>query len=446
MRSQLLALVVACIAASASPAFAQVTDAERAAARELFKEGDELQRAGKFAEALDKFNRAQQVFSAPTNMLRIAECNAALGRLVESAEAYRAVVRTPLPAGSPPAFQSAVEQAKGELAQVEPRVPRVIVQVEPGGLPGQQLQIDGQAVPSALIGEPFPLDPGAHKVIVYASGFAGSEQSVVLREKETKNLSFVLRPIAGVTYATGSAAPPPPPLPPPPPPVAGEGAGALPAGAPPPPPPVVDESAVERAKKRTSVGLLFGLHVGLELPTGQIPVNPGAPAIDIGTMSSGGFAYAFDGGLRFARQWYLGITLEHAGLGAGRDATQIQPGASQPSSNTTAAGAVLGLIVNPDRASFFGEIGVQGRWLTESWVDSLGQAQSANYNGVELLLGAGIWIPVGSSVRLLPLATVGLGTFTTPNSGGATTTANQPSPPGHAFFMLGLGGYYNADL
>ena len=58
-------------------------------------------------------------------MLRIAECQAALGRLVESTESYRAVVRTPLPAGAPPAFQAAVDQAKAELTQVEPRVPKV---------------------------------------------------------------------------------------------------------------------------------------------------------------------------------------------------------------------------------------------------------------------------------------------------------------------------------
>src|ERR1700735_2616047 len=101
-------LLVALVASSTVPgaAQAQVTESERAAARQLFHEGDELQRAGKFVEALDKFQRAQQVFSAPTNMLRIAECDAALGHLVQSAEAYRALVRTPLPSGSPAAFQS----------------------------------------------------------------------------------------------------------------------------------------------------------------------------------------------------------------------------------------------------------------------------------------------------------------------------------------------------
>jgi hypothetical protein len=433
--SFLFALGVLAAAASWAPAArAQVTDAERAAARELFKEGDELQRAGKFAEALDKFNRAQQVFSAPTNMLRIAECDAALGRLVESAEAYRAVVRTPLPPNSPPAFQAAVEQAKAELAQVEPRVPKLVVQVDPANAAGQQLQIDGQMVPVALIGEPFPLDPGTHRVMVYAPGFVSSEQSVLLKERDTRRVVVTLKPIAGVTYATGPAQPPPPPPPPP-----GDGTGAMPPGTP-PPPPLVEGGGTEPLKKKSRIGLVAGLHLGLELPTGQIPLTNNGGATDIGNASASGFAYALDGGIRFARQWYVGLTLEHAGLGAGRDLS----GFPSSSSNTTAAGAVLGLIVNPDRPSFFGEIGVQGRWYNISWHDPISNAPLSNsYSGAELLLGAGVWIPVGTAVRLLPLATVGIGTFNPPNEVATNTSQNNP---GHAFFMLGLAGFYNADL
>ena len=167
--SSLLALGVTL--AWSAPAFAQVSDAERAAARQLFRAGDELQRAGHFAEALDKFQRAQQVFRAPTNLLRIAECDAALGRLVESAEAYREVARTSLAPDAPPAFQAAVEQARAELAQVEPRVPRVVVQVQPANVPNAQLQVDGQPVPMALLGEPLSLDPGPHKIAVRAPGY-----------------------------------------------------------------------------------------------------------------------------------------------------------------------------------------------------------------------------------------------------------------------------------
>ena len=66
-----ISIVLAAMALAAG-AGAQVSDGQRAAARDLFRQGDELQRAGHFAEALDKFQRAEQVFAAPTNELRIA--------------------------------------------------------------------------------------------------------------------------------------------------------------------------------------------------------------------------------------------------------------------------------------------------------------------------------------------------------------------------------------
>src|SRR5579883_3090052 len=185
-------VVFACCTAWAAPALAQVSDAERAAARDLFKQGDELQRAGKFSEALDKFQRAEQVIHAPTNVLRIAECQAAMGRLVEAAESYRQVTRFQLQAGSPPAFQSAIDQAKGELAQVEPRVPKVIVQVTPAPPQGSQpeLVIDGASVPFALVGEQIPLDPGSHTLQAKAAGYASPVESVSLKERETKAVAL----------------------------------------------------------------------------------------------------------------------------------------------------------------------------------------------------------------------------------------------------------------
>jgi hypothetical protein len=436
-------LAIPCVAGALSwslPARAQVTEAERAAARQLFKEGDELQRAGKLTEALDKFRRAQQVFSAPTNVLRIAECEAALGHLVVSAESYRALVRTPLPTGSPPAFQAAVDQGRGELAQVEPRVPKLVVQVEPTTVPAPQLQIDGQAVPAALFGEPFPLDPGPHKVLVYASGYLSAEQTVVLKERETRSLQVPLKPIAGITYAPGSTPPPPPTTPavttdtaPP--------AGELPQGTPPPPPAIVDANAPGDVHKRPRVALLVGAHLGLELPAGQIPQPASGTAINMTDESGGGLAYALDAGVRFARYGYVGLTLEHAGLGGGKNPTSISPGAGDLSSNTTSFGAVVGVIGNPDRVSFFGELGFQARWYSLSWTDSTGAKQSASYSGAELLLGMGIWIPAGRVLRLLPEVTGGIGSFETPNN-----TQSTDNTPGHGFVMLGLAGLFNIDL
>jgi hypothetical protein len=413
-------------------AYAQVTDSERAAARELFKEGDELQRAGKFTEALDKFQRAQKVYSAPTNELRIAECQAALGQLVEATESYRSVLRMPMPPGSPQAFQAAVDQARTELAQVEPRVPKLVVHVTPPNA-NPQMQIDGQTVSAALIGEPLPLDPGTHRVRVFAQGFTTSEQDPVLKERETTTLLASLKPTADVASPTPAAPPlPSPPAPTPSSPAASP--GAPPPYTPPPPPPITDKDlALAAGPSRT--GLLLGGHIGLELGGGAFPVGAGVN-VDASAVARVGLAYGLEGGLRFGRRWYVGLVLEHAELGG---ATQAP--VTQASTSTTLLAVVLGFIANPDRTSFYGEIGAANRWLT--FTESLGTngpTQTTSYSNGELTFGLGVWLPIGRAVRLLPKVTLGLGAFDAP---AADLNA---SSTWHSFAMLGISGFYNLDF
>jgi hypothetical protein len=321
-------------------------------------------------------------------------------------------------------------------------VPKLLIQVDPRTAPGQQLQIDGQNIPAALIGEPFPLDPGQHRVLVTASGYVSAEQQVTLKERETKTLPVALKPIAGVTYSTGGAPQPAPPLPAPPPQTGAPADTAGPGGPQPPPPPPMVEGTPEKIKRRAGVSFLVGLHLGYEGAAGSIPLS-GSSNVDIGSETGGGFAYALDTGVRFARQFYVGLTLEHAGLATNANTFgQITTGTvTSPSANTTAAGAVFGLIVNPDRASLYLEAGLQERWYNLGWTDGNGVKQSTTYDTAELLLGIGLWLPAGRSLVFLPEFTTSLGAFSPPNG----ETANSGNP-GHAFFMLGLAGFFNADL
>jgi hypothetical protein len=181
--------------------------------------------------------------------------------------------------------------------------------------------------------------------------------------------------------------------------------------------------------------------LGAELPTGTVPlpITAGQASTDARDISAGGLAYALDGGLRFARQWYAGLTLEHAALGGGSDPSKLGSGVSKEASDTTLLGIALGLIVNPDKTSFYGEIGLAERWYT---VTDQTNSQHYGYNSGEVLLGVGLWIPAGRSFSLLPKATVGLGNFDTPNAPSGTSTSSQ----GHAFFMLGVAGLFNVDL
>ena len=421
------------------PARAQVSDAERAAARDLFKQGDELQRAGKFAEALDKFQRAEQVIHAPTNVLRIAECQAAMGRLVEAAESYRQVTRWQLAAGSPPAFQSAIDQAKGELAQVEPRVPKVLVQVTPPPPQGSQPQlvIDGATVPFALVGEQIPLDPGEHKLQATAAGQASPEVTVNLKERETKNVALQLQPVPG-----GGAVVAPPPAgggtpPPPPPPY---GSNAMPPGTPPPPPPVVMEGAPEAVRPRSNLGILIGAHLGAVAPAGRIAA-PDGNMHDLNNVSAGGIGVGIDGGLRFARRWYVGVSYDHDAFSP----TTTNPQLTSAQSHSDTFGLDFAFIVNPDRVSFYGTLGLQTRIYTLS-ANVNSNVNSQTYTSGELLAGVGIWIPIGHWFRLLPELTGGFGSFGVPDSLGGSNATNGLGDAGHAFFTLGLVGYYNIDL
>ncbi len=431
----------------ATPAFAQVNDAERAAARELFREGDELQRATRFDEALAKFQRAEQLYSAPTNQLRIAECDAALGRLAESAEAYRTVLRSPLPPRSPAAFQAAVEQARAELEQVEPRVPKLTIVLQPATVAHPILEVDVQTVPAALLGETVPLDPGSHRIAISAPGYLRAEQVVVLKEGETRVASVSLAPAPVLAAApvppSASRVGPSPAgtvIPVRPAPVAAEPPAPAPFAAtePPPPPPVVFERP-NANRRLSSKGFLLGAHLGGEWMNGTVPLSTGG-ATDATNLLAGGVSYGLDVGFRFARHWIAGLTLDHANY-----TTRTTQEFTTTNAYSTLFGAVIGATVNPDRTSFYGEAGLAVRWLTVRGTDD------GTFSGPEFELGLGIWVPVGRAERHLPKATVTLGDLSGSNSAPAMTgmpahADTNRSTTGHAIFALVLTGFYNIDL
>jgi hypothetical protein len=184
--------------------------------------------------------------------------------------------------------------------------------------------------------------------------------------------------------------------------------------------------------------VLLGVHLGLEIPTGTIPLNYGTlPAsASTGDISGPGFAYALDAGVRFLHNWYLGLTLEHAALAAGKNPGAITVTDGSLSSDTTALGLVGAFIATPDRPSFYGQVGLQSRWYNFK----ASNVPTQSYTSGELMVGVGLWLPLGRYFRLLPLGTVGLGSFNPPGASASSGGA------GHAFVMLGVEGLYNIDL
>lgn len=192
---RVLAAVVA-LSLPAGGAYAQ-TDEEKAAARELAKQGAEAFNAGKHAEALDFMTRAEALVHAPPHLLYIARAQAALGKLVAAREAYLKVTREELATTAPRAFKDAQAQAKEEVAAIEPKIAQLRVVVEGGGGNKVTVKLDGQAVPPALVGVHRPVDPGKHVAVAYPVGLSPVEKQIELKEGERGEVKLVITGTAG---------------------------------------------------------------------------------------------------------------------------------------------------------------------------------------------------------------------------------------------------------
>ncbi len=165
----------------------QADDATRAAARRIAEEGLKLFDGGRYADALDRFERAAAVVKAPTMKLMAARSLEKLGRLVEASERYLATAAIKLDEGASDAFRAAQVDAAKERAALLPRIPSLTIDI--GAAPAT-VTLDGKALSAALVGGALPVDPGEHTVIVTRDGQARTER-VTLKEGEARRLAFV---------------------------------------------------------------------------------------------------------------------------------------------------------------------------------------------------------------------------------------------------------------
>jgi PEGA domain len=193
------------LALSASlPAMAQ-TEADKTTARNLFFEARDAYTAGNFGEAAELFGRSNAIYPAPTAALGMARALRDSGSLVESFEAYTAIVNAGVADDAPDAFKSAVESAETERTAVEPRLPSVIIRIDCACEPA--VSLDDKAVPSAALGVKRYVNPGTRRIEASAEGHTTAAKEVSVQEGTTVEVQLALEPNAET----------PPPIPAPPP-------------------------------------------------------------------------------------------------------------------------------------------------------------------------------------------------------------------------------------
>jgi hypothetical protein len=200
--------------ATATPALA-ASDAERAAARTAANDGAEAYDQKRWADALDRFQRAESLVHSPVHLLYIARAQAQLGRLVEAHESYTRLSRETLAAGSPAAFAEAQRNGGTELEQLEHRLPYVTVVLEGAGQAPVDITLDGHPFSSTLVGLAVPLDPGEHQLEAKSTGLASEPVRVTVAEGAKQQVVLSLH--AAATAGAAPAAAPPAPVAAPPP-------------------------------------------------------------------------------------------------------------------------------------------------------------------------------------------------------------------------------------
>ncbi len=189
LSSPLLALVLAgsfvVVLGDAPFAFAQPSsEAGRAEARKLLRDGTAAFDRGEFSSALDKFQRALAAFPSARIQYNIGQTLRELGRPVEAAEAFEAFL-----AEADRITGEERSQTAAALSELESKVARVRIETN---VPEVEITIDGRARGRTPLRGPIVLAPGGHEIILARMGYRSQRESITLRTGEQRRLTYQL--------------------------------------------------------------------------------------------------------------------------------------------------------------------------------------------------------------------------------------------------------------
>lgn len=194
---------------------ARADDARKSDAKAIATRGDGEFYAGRCDRAIPLWREAEAAYHAPTILLRIARCEAILGRISAAAAMLEAIGREALDGDAPPAFFTAREQARREAPLVRARVAAIEIAVDAGERAPVVIEIDGEA-PRAR-GPVFEVDPGERSIRV-RTGASSWQSTMKLRDGERVSMRVSLsaepeprspriqRALGVAAIATGGAA------------------------------------------------------------------------------------------------------------------------------------------------------------------------------------------------------------------------------------------------
>jgi hypothetical protein len=178
-----------------TPAQAQTTKRNPAAAQALFDEARKLLDAGQYDQACPKFRQSFDLDPGGGTLLNLADCYERQGL---SASAWTTFKDARVLAERD-GRQDRVEYARDHINQLESRLAYLTVRVpEPSRVPGISVSVDGAPIGEAAWGVALPVDPGQRVVRAEAPGKQAYERVVDVPRATLVRESLEIPPLTDV--------------------------------------------------------------------------------------------------------------------------------------------------------------------------------------------------------------------------------------------------------
>ncbi|WP_437597358.1 hypothetical protein [Sorangium sp. So ce590] len=155
----------------------QPSAAELASARHLFGLGLAAEDQGRWAEALETYERISKIVVSPALWYHLGVCHEALGHVVEALNAFELAM-----SGATARKELALaSESRSRIEKLRVKTSQIVLQL-PEDATGVRVAIDGEPVHPALVGAAILVSPGARRIAVRAENYAERFEATVQAE------------------------------------------------------------------------------------------------------------------------------------------------------------------------------------------------------------------------------------------------------------------------
>lgn len=185
LSSALASLSLIISATSTAYAESPSSGSDPAAAQALFYEARALMKDGKFGLACPKLEESLRLDYGIGTEFNLADCRERTGKLASAWSGFLSVAAAAKVQNQGERERVARDRAKA----LEPRLPKLVIEMPSPPPPGVEVKRDGVVVGAAAWGTPVPVDPGIHRVNVTATGKLPWDGAITAFEGKLAKLS-----------------------------------------------------------------------------------------------------------------------------------------------------------------------------------------------------------------------------------------------------------------